>query len=147
MEQIRRMIITCYGTHGSRQWINSKSIREEYKISVLVTEAYGLDQNAKQGKQTASSTKSGWRLDIVLPLIERLTPNFSFYIVTDNYLTSFHLFTYLGVNNILAIGVLNKKRLNKCTIIGDKQQQKKKKRGRLEQCTQDKKQCNFASGW
>ena len=34
-------MIACYGTHGSRQQINNKSIQEEYKIWFLVAEAYG----------------------------------------------------------------------------------------------------------
>ena len=42
----------------------------------------------------------------------------------NNYFPSFRLFTHLGVNNICAIGVLNKNRLHKCTI-GDKQLQKR----------------------
>ena len=50
---------------------------------------------------------------------------FSFDIFMDNYFTSFCLLTHLGVNNIRAIGVLSKNRLHKCTIIGDKQLQKK----------------------
>ena len=42
----------------------------------------------------------------------------------DNYFTSFRLVTHLRVNNIQATSVLNKNRLCKCTIIGDKQLQK-----------------------
>ena len=42
----------------------------------------------------------------------------------NSYFTSFRLFTHLGVNNICAKDVLNKNRLQKCTI-GDKQPQKK----------------------
>ena len=38
----------------------------------------------------------------------------------NNYFTAFRLF-----NNIWATGVLNKNRLRKCTIVGDKQLQKK----------------------
>ena len=49
---------------------------------------------------------------------------FSFNIFIDNYFTSFSLLTHRGVNNIRATGVLNKKRLRKCTIIGNKQLQK-----------------------
>ena len=72
-----------------------------------------------------SSTK--WRLgeNVVLQLMECLTPSVSFDILMDNYFTSFHLLTHLGVNNIRAIRVLNKNRLRKSTIIGDKQLQKK----------------------
>ena len=43
----------------------------------------------------------------------------------DNYLTDFCLLTHLGVNNITATGVLNKNSLRECTIIRDKQLQKK----------------------
>ena len=42
----------------------------------------------------------------------------------NSYFTSFRLFMHLGVNNICATGVLNKNRLQKCTI-GDKQLQKR----------------------
>ena len=40
----------------------------------------------------------------------------------NNYFTTFRLF-----NNIWETGVLNKNRLSKCTIIGDKQLNKTKK--------------------
>ena len=43
----------------------------------------------------------------------------------DNYFTFFCLLTNLGVNNIQAARVLNKNRLRKCTIIEEKQLQKK----------------------
>ena len=43
-----------------------------------------------------------------------------------NYFTSFHLLTQLEVNNIQATRALNKNRLRKYTIIGDKQLLKKK---------------------
>ena len=60
--------------------------------------------------------------------MECLTPTVSFDIFMDNnYFTSFRLLTHLGVNNIPATGVLNKNRLRKCTIIGDKQLQKKER--------------------
>ena len=58
-------MIPCYGTQGSRQWINNKSIQEEYKFWVLVAERYGYVvqfrpyQGAKKGKQVASSAKRG----------------------------------------------------------------------------------------
>ena len=55
--------------------------------------------------------------------MECLTPSFSFDAFIDNYLTTFRLVTFLGVNNIRATGVLNKNRLLKCTFIGDKQLQ------------------------
>ena len=56
-------MILCYATYGSRQLINNKSIQEEYKIWVLVAEAYGYAvqsrpyQSAKVVKQAASSIK------------------------------------------------------------------------------------------
>ena len=65
----------------------------------------------------------------------------------DNYFTSFHLFTHVGVNNIQP-DVLNKNRLHKCTIIWDKELQKKKELGYFEQRSghQAKKQRNLC-GW
>ena len=57
-----------------------------------------------------------------------LTPSVSFDIFIDKYFTSFRLFTHLGVNNVRATRVLNKNSLRKCTIIADKQLQKKKKK-------------------
>ena len=45
----------------------------------------------------------------------------------DNCFTPFRLPTHLGVNNIQATGAFNKNRLRKCTSIGDKQLQKKKR--------------------
>ena len=65
----------------------------------------------------------------------------------DNYFTSFRLRTHIGVNNIRATGVLNKNRLRKWTIIGDKQLQKKEG-DHFEQRSahQAKKQCNLC-GW
>ena len=56
----------------------------------------------------------------------------------DNYLASFRLLTHLGVNNIRATGLLNKTTLRKCTIIKDKQLQKKE-RNHFEQRTSSKK--------
>ena len=56
----------------------------------------------------------------------------------DNYFTSFCLLTHVGVNNIRATGVLNKKRLGKCTITRDKQLQQKE-RDHFEQCISSKK--------
>ena len=56
----------------------------------------------------------------------------------DNYFTSFRLLTHLEVNNIRTTGVLNKNRLRKSTIIGDKQLQKKEC-GLFEQRTSSKK--------
>ena len=34
-------MVPYYGTHDSRKRINSKLIQEEYKIWVLIAEAYG----------------------------------------------------------------------------------------------------------
>ena len=45
--------------------------------------------------------------------------------VMNNYVTCFRMLTHLGVNNIWATGVLSKNRLRKCTIVGDKQPQKR----------------------
>ena len=110
-------MIPCYGTHGSRQRINNKSIQEEYEIWVLVAEGYGYVvqlrpyQGTKKGKQIASSTKWGLGENIVLRLMESLTPTFSFDIFMDNYFTCFRLLTHRGVNNIRVTGVLNKNRL------------------------------------
>ena len=56
----------------------------------------------------------------------------------NNYFISFGLITHLGVKNIRETGVLNKNRLRKCTIIGDKQLQKNE-RGHFEQWASRKK--------
>ena len=125
-------------------------IQEEYKINVLVAEAYGYVvqfrpyQGAKKGKQVASSTKWGLRENVLLQLMECLTPTVSFDIFMNNYLTFFRLPTHLGVSNIQATGVLNKNSLLKCTAIRDKQLQTKE-RGHFEQRSahQAKKQCNL----
>ena len=70
--------------------------------------------------------------------MECLTPTFSFDIFMDNYFSYFRLLSHLGVNNILATGVLNKNSLHKCTIIGNKQLYWKE-RGHFEQHTSSKK--------
>ena len=124
-------MISCYETRNSEQRISSKSIQGEYKIWVLVAEVYGYVvqfrpyQGAKKGKQVASSAK--WKLgeNIVLWLMDCLSPVFSFDMFMDNYFRSFCLLTYIGFNNIRATGMFSKNRLRKCTITGDKQQQKK----------------------
>ena len=79
------------------------------------------------GKKSKVSFSTKWRLEenVVLRLIEFLTPTVHFDIFMDNYFTSFRLLTLLGVNNIQATRALNKNRLRKCIIIGDKQLQKK----------------------
>ena len=81
------------------------------------------------GNHSKASSSAKWRLgeNVVLRLIECLTPSVSFDIFMDNYLTSFRLLTLLGVNNMRATRVLNKTRLRKCAVIGDKQLQKKKR--------------------
>ena len=62
-------------------------------------------QSAKKGKQVAFSTK--WELgkNVVLRLMECLTPNFSFDIFMNNYFKYFRLLTHLGVGIIQATGV------------------------------------------
>ena len=79
------------------------------------------------GKHSKVSYSTKWRLgeNVVLRLMECLTPTVNFDIFMHNYFTSFHLLTCHGVNNIRATHVLNKNRLRKCTIIGVKQLQKK----------------------
>ena len=57
--------------------------------------------------------------------MECLTWSVSIDFFMGNYFISFRLLTHLGINNIRATHVLNKNRLRKCTIIGDKQLQKK----------------------
>ena len=69
-------MIPYYGTHDSRKRINIKSIQEEYKIWVLVAEAYGYVvqfksyQSAKKQKQVASSTKWGLGKYVALRLMD-----------------------------------------------------------------------------
>ena len=64
--------------------------------------------------------------------MECLNPTFSFDIFMDYYFTSFRLLIHLGVNKILVTGGVNKNRLYKRTIIGNKQLQKGLQ---FEQCT------------
>ena len=77
--------------------------------------------------KVSSATK--WRLEenVVLQLMECVTPSVTFDIFMHNHFTSFLLPTHAGVNNIRATSLLNKIGLSKCTIIGDNQLQKKKK--------------------
>ena len=95
-------MIPCYGTHGSKQRINTKSIQEKYKICIFVAEAYVYVvqfrpcQGIKKGKQVASSTKGGLRQNVILQLMTCLTPTFSFDIFMYNYLTYFCLLTNRG---------------------------------------------------
>ena len=122
-------MIPCYGTHGSRQRINNKSIQEEYKMLVLVAEAYDHVvpfrpyRGVKRGKQVASSTKWGLGENVDLGIMEYLISTFSFHIFSDTYFTSFPLLTHLGANNVRATGVLNK--IRECTTIGYKKLQEK----------------------
>ena len=61
--------------------------------------------------------------------------------------TSFRLVTDLGVNNIRATGVFNKNRLIICTIIGDKELQKRNVTTlNSSHHAKKKNQCNFDSG-
>ena len=66
------------------------------------------------GKHSKISSATIWRLggNVVLRLMECLTPSVSFDIFIDNYFTSFRLLIHLGANNIQATR-------------GDKQLQKK----------------------
>ena len=76
------------------------------------------------GKHPKTSSSSKWRLgeNVVLRLLGCLS--FDIFIM-NNYFTSFRLLTHIGVNNIRAARVLNKNRLRKCTINGEKHLQKK----------------------
>ena len=67
--------------------------------------------------------------------MECLITTFSFDVLMDNHFTSFRLFTHLRVYNIQATRMLNKNRLRKCTIIGDKQLQKNRKSTNLNRTT------------
>ena len=100
------------------------------------------------GKHFKVSSSTKWRLgqDVVLWLMECLTSSVSFEIFTDNYFTSFCLLALLEVNNIWATRLLNKNRLSRYTIIGDKQLQKRNV-ATLNSAYQAKKECNFNSGW
>ena len=83
-------------------------------------------QGAKSArKQIASKTNWGLGEMVVLWLSECLSPNVSFHIFMDNYFTSFRLLALLAQHNIRATGVLNKKKLSKCEIMGDKELAKK----------------------
>ena len=53
--------------------------------------------------------------NVVLRLVDSLTPTVSFDVFMDDYFTSFCLLIHLGVTIIRATGVLNKNRLRKCT--------------------------------
>ena len=87
-------MIPCYGSHGNKQLI-IKLILEEYKIWGRVTEAYGYAvqfrpyQGAKKRNDFASSTKWEYRENVVLRLIECLTPAFGFDVSMEK---KFHIF-------------------------------------------------------
>ena len=106
-------MISCDRTHGSRQPISNKSIREEYKI--LVAEAYEyvvqlrLYEGAKKRKQFDLFYFIGIRRKLCSAADGMLkTPTISFDIFMDYYLTSFRLLSHFGVNNIWTTGVLKK---------------------------------------
>ena len=90
-------------------------------------------------KHSKFSSSTKWRLreNVVLRMMECLTPSVSLDIFMDNYFTFFHLLIHLGVNNISVTRVLNKNRLPKCTIIWEIQENKKE-RGYFEQRTSSK---------
>ena len=54
-------MIPCCGIHGSRQQINNNSIQEEYKVWVLVAEAYGYEVQFRP-YQGAKKRKTGYLL-------------------------------------------------------------------------------------
>ena len=91
------------------------------------------------GKHSEVSLCTIWRLgeNVVLRLMECLTPSVSFDIFMDNYFTSFRLLTHLGVDNIRETRLLNRNRSRKCTITANSC--KKKERGHFEQPTSSKK--------
>ena len=75
------------------EWITSRFKRNIKYNSYLVL--YRPYQGTKKGKHIASSTKWGLGDDVVLWLMECLTPAVSFDIFMDNYFTSFCLFVCL----------------------------------------------------
>ena len=79
--------------------------------------------------------------------MDYLPPAVSYHIFMNNYFTSSLLFTYLGVGNIWATGVLNKNGLHKCNIVGDKQSGKKVMWQLWTAHIKQKKQWKFDSGW
>ena len=87
-------------------------------------------QGAKKGIQAVSFTKCGSGDNVVLRLMQCLTPTVSFDLLMDNYFRSLRLF--FGVYNMRASGVFSKNSLRKYTIIGDKQREKKE-HGHFEQ--------------
>ena len=108
----------------------------------------------KKGKQVVSSTKWGLGYNVVLRLMQCLTPTVSFDLFMDSwiyflfiYFTSFCLFVCLPTFELTTFeqeAVFNKNRLRKYTITGDKHLQKKE-RGHFEHCSahQGKTLCNL----
>ena len=88
--------------------------------------------------KVSSSSKLKLGENVALRLMECLTPSADFGIFMDNYFTSSCLLTRHRVSNMQATRVLNKNSLRKCTIIGDKQLQKKEL-DRFEQHTSGRK--------
>ena len=136
-------MIPCYGTHGSNQRIN-KSIQEKCKIWILVAEACGYVvqfrtyQGAKKGKQFASSTKFGLGENIVLRLMECLTPAFGCDIFMDNNYRALRLLTHIGVNKICATELDYANAIN-----GRNSSRNKKKSGHFEQRTSKKSKAAY----
>ena len=131
-------MIPCYGTHGSNQRIN-KSIQEKCKIWILVAEACGYVvqfrtyQGAKKGKQFPSSTKCGLGENVVLWLMECLTPAFGCDIFMNNKYRTLRLLTHIGVNKICATELDYTNAIN-----GRNSSRNKKKSGHFEQRTSKK---------
>ena len=128
-------MIPYYQTDCSKHRVNNKPIGVGYKIWVF-EETYGYvvqcssvqkisrckkkkKRKRKKRKQLTFCTKQGLGENVVLREMERLPPTLSYHLFMDSYSTSFCLLSYLGVNKILAIGVLNKNRIHKCTITRD----------------------------
>ena len=149
---VKQSMISYYANHRSRQRINNKPIWAGYNIWVLA-EAHGYIvqivpyEGEKKRKHIASSTK--WRLgeNVALRLMECLTPTVSCHIVMNNYFKSFCLLIYLLIYNIRATGVLNKNKLHKCTVFGEKQPQKNRMLPLWTAHIKQKKQCKFDSAW
>ena len=128
VQQIHRMIL-CQGTHGSRRRMNKK--RYIKSNSYLVH--YRPYQGVKSGKQVASCTKWGLGDNVVLRLMECLTPAVSCHLFMANYFTSFRLFvslptlelticeqvvcsTKIGYANTPSLGINSCKRWNVATL-------------------------------
>ena len=118
-------MIPCCGTHSSRQRINNKSIQEQYKIRVLVAEAYRYVvqfrpyQGAKKGKQVAPCTKWGLGENVVLRLLECLSISHLFVCLSTFELVTFKQqvsSTKIGYANLLSLGTnsCKKKELGHC---------------------------------